>query len=315
MRIACVELLAWCTRVFEAHGVGAAQADTVAKNLIWCDSVGRRNFGVERLPIFVKRLKAGVIKGDARPRFLAPELLDADMGFGHYAAELAMARAIELAASRGIAGVGVCNSNFFGAGAYFVKLACEKGMIGLALSNSFPKVAAHGGSLPVLGTNPFAFGAPRANGEHLLVDMATSELAGSTVRDHIESGEPLPVGLAVDASGRPLTDARKVENGALLPFGGAKGFGLALMVELLAGVLTGAGIASGVGSLYKDFTRRADNGHFLIAIDISRWMDRESPWSRPHRRRAACCCRARCAGPRCATAKRTAFRSAMKPSG
>jgi ureidoglycolate dehydrogenase (NAD+) len=273
VKIAAAKLSAWCRELLTVHGVSAAQADAVTNNLIWCELVGRNNFGLQRLPIFVKRLRKGVIKGDAKPRFMSPELLDADRAFGHYAAELAMQHAIELAGARGIAAVGVCNSNFFGAGAYFVKLACDQGMIGLALSNSFPKVAAHGGSLPVLGTNPFAFGAPRENGEHLLVDMATSALAGSTVRNRIDSGMSLPEGSAVDASGQPLTDPKNVEQGALLPFGGAKGFGLALMVELLAGVLTGAGIGAGVGSMYKDFERAADNGHFLIAIDVRRWLD------------------------------------------
>jgi LDH2 family malate/lactate/ureidoglycolate dehydrogenase len=176
--------------------------------------------------------------------------------------------------------VAVRNSNFFGAGAFYAKLACDAGMLGLAVSNSFPKVAAHGGHLPVLGTNPFAFGAPRWNGEHLLVDMATSGLAGSTVREHIEKQTPLPLGLAVDAHGQPITDPAKVEEGALLPFGGAKGYGLALMVEVLAGVVSGAGIAAGVGSMYKDFERAADNGHFLVAIDVTRWMSLEAYYSR-----------------------------------
>jgi LDH2 family malate/lactate/ureidoglycolate dehydrogenase len=187
---------------------------------------------------------------------------------------------VEAAHHTGVAAVAVRNSNFFGAGAFFVKEAADAGMIGLALSNSFPKVAAHGGFLPVLGTNPFAFGAPAADGRHLLFDMATSGLAGSTVRQHIETGKNLPEGLAVDGEGRPVTDPRRVEEGALLPFGGATGFGLSLMVEVLAGVLTGAGVTQGVGSMYKDFARPADNGHLLLAIDIRRFMPMESYFAR-----------------------------------
>jgi LDH2 family malate/lactate/ureidoglycolate dehydrogenase len=105
--------------------------------------------------------------------------------------------------------------------------------------------------------------------------MATSALAGSTVREHVASGLPLPKGLAIDGSGQPITDPAKVMDGALLPMGGAKGFGLALMVEILAGVLAGAGFGSGVASMYGDFTRSGDNGHFLLALDISRFMDRD----------------------------------------
>jgi ureidoglycolate dehydrogenase (NAD+) len=176
--------------------------------------------------------------------------------------------------------VGVRNSNFFGAGAYYVNMAADAGMIGLAMSNSFPKVVAHGGLKPVLGTNPFAFGAPRKDGDHLLFDMATSALAGSTVREHMDKGTPLPEGLAIDQDGNPITDPAKVAAGALLPFGGPKGFGLALMVELLAGVLTGAGIGDGVASMYNDFTRNGGNGHALIALDVSRWMPMEDYFTR-----------------------------------
>jgi LDH2 family malate/lactate/ureidoglycolate dehydrogenase len=273
-------LATWGFELLIAKGVNQAQARAVADHLIWSELVGRNNFGFKRLPIFLERLRHDAIRANAQPRFVSPELLEGDRAFGHYAAKLAMLRAIATARQRGIAAVAVRNSNFFGAGAFYAKLACDAGMLGLAVSNSFPKVAAHGGHLPVLGTNPFAFGAPRWNGEHLLVDMATSGLAGSTVREHIEKQTPLPVGLAVDAHGQPITDPAKVEEGALLPFGGAKGYALALMVEVLAGVISGAGIAAGVGSMYKDFERAADNGHFLVAIDVTRWMGLEAYFSR-----------------------------------
>ena len=244
--------------------------------MVWCESIGRHNFGIERIAIHLKRLQAGVLNGMAVPRMerLTGSLgrLDGDGGFGYAAAEIAMREAIAMARGHGIGAVGVKNSNFFGAGAYYVNMAAEAGMIGLALSNSFPKVAAHGGVKPVLGTNPFAFGAPRANGGHLLFDMATSALAGSTVREHIAAQKPLPEGLAIDGDGKPITDPAKVNDGALLPFGGAKGFGLSLLVEVLAGVITGAGTGDGVASMYTDFTRNGGNGHFMLALDISRFM-------------------------------------------
>lgn len=270
--------------LFTGYGAGAVQAEAVARHMVWCEMVGRSNFGIERIAVLVKRLKADVLAGDGAMSFerLGPsiERLDAARGFGFDAAERAMERAIELAGKTGIGVVGVRNSNFLGAGAYYVNMACADGMIGLATSNSYPKVVAHGGFRPVLGTNPFAFGAPRKNGEHLLFDMATSALAGSTVREHIAKGEPLPEGLAIDGEGNPITDASKVNEGALLPFGGPKGFGLALLVEILSGVLTGAGIGSGVHSMYSDFSRSGDNGHFLMALDIARWMSRSDYFAR-----------------------------------
>ena len=252
--------------------------------MVWCESIGRHNFGIERIAIHLKRLQAGVLNGMAVPRMehLTGSLgrLDGDGGFGYAAAEIAMREAIAMARGSGIGAVGVKNSNFFGAGAYYVNMAAEAGMIGLALSNSFPKVAAHGGVKPVLGTNPFAFGAPRANGGHLLFDMATSALAGSTVREHIAAQKPLPEGLAIDGDGKPITDPAKVNDGALLPFGGAKGFGLSLLVEVLAGVITGAGTGDGVASMYSDFTRNGDNGHFMLALNITRFMSIEDYYTR-----------------------------------
>lgn len=276
MRIPPDKLHEGIVRILTRAGASAAQAESAARHMVWCESVGRHNFGIERITIHVKRLKAGVMDGTAEPLLerLGPSLarLDAKAAIGFHAAERGMEEAISLARETGVGVVGVSGSNFFGAGAYYVNMAAEAGMVGLALSNSFPKVVAHGGLKPVLGTNPFAFGAPRANGEHLLFDMATSALAGSTVREHMENGTPLPEGLAIDKHGRPVTDPEKVAAGALLPFGGPKGFGLSLLVEMLAGIITGAGVGNGVASMYGDFGRNGDNGHFLMAIDIGRLM-------------------------------------------
>lgn len=284
MRIGGAELHETIVRVLTEHGASEDQAQAAARHMVWCEAAGRHNFGIERIPIHVKRMKAGVLNGRAEVRLerrgAAVAVCGGGGGFGYLAAERAMTEAMELARQSGAGAAGVRDSNFFGAGAYYVNLAAAGGMIGLALSNSFPKVVAHGGLKPVLGTNPFAFGAPRANGEHLLFDMATSALAGSTVREHIARGKPLPEGLAIDAHGRPITDPAKVGDGALLPFGGAKGFGLSLLVEILAGVITGAGVGSGVASMYSDFTRSGGNGHFLLALDVSRFMSMDEYFAR-----------------------------------
>jgi len=277
MRVAAADLEQFIRKLMIGRGASPAQAEATARHMTWCESVGRHNFGIERIAIHLKRIAAGVLDPAANvtDERLAPSIArcDGGGGFGYHAAEHATKLAIAMARDTGIGIAGVRNSNFFGAGAYYVKLAADAGMIGMAMSNSFPKVVAHGGIRPVLGTNPFAFGAPRRNGDHLLFDMATSALAGSTVREHIARGTPLPEGLAIDADGLPLTDPAKVGNGALLPFGGAKGFGLSLLVEILAGVLTGAGVGDGVASMYNDFARNGDNGHFVMVLDVRRWMD------------------------------------------
>lgn len=267
-----------------AAGVDGAEAEVLSDNLLWNDLAGRANHGVERLPILLRRVKAGLIRTPAQMNLqeISPSaaLLDADHGFGQVAGTRATDRAVELARATGVGAVGVQRSNFFGTGAYYINRAAEAGMISLVLSNSFPKVAAEGGYKPVLGTNPFGFGAPGRDGRSLIVDMSTAGLAGSTVRAYQRNGLDLPEGLVVDDRGRPVTDPNEAMKGTLLPASGAKGFGLALMVEVLSGVLTGAGISSQVASMYKDFERQGNSGHFIVALDVSRWMPLESFFER-----------------------------------
>jgi LDH2 family malate/lactate/ureidoglycolate dehydrogenase len=198
--------------------------------------------------------------------------LDAGDGIGHLAGEMAAKKAIELARKNGIGAVTVANSNYFGAAGYYAWLIAESKMVGLVASNSFPKVAAHRGRRAVLGTNPMAFAAPIAGAQPLLVDMATAAVAGSEVRRRAAAGLPLEPGMAVDAEGRPLLDPKQFDKGVALPFGGAKGFGLMLMVETLAGALTGGAIGSEVKSIYNDWKSPNRSGHFLLAIDPGRLL-------------------------------------------
>jgi len=149
MRIHPSDLKTVCAEILRASGVDETQTETVTENLVWCDMVGRRNHGVERLPILLEHVAAKTIRCPCSPIFEplsdSLERLDADQPFGHHAGRIATDRACSLAKTQGIGVVGVTNSNFFGAGAYYASLAAEQGMVGLVLSNSFPKVAAPGG--------------------------------------------------------------------------------------------------------------------------------------------------------------------------
>ncbi len=256
--------------ILRAAGVDAVQAADVADNLVWHELVGRPNFGLLRLPLYVARVHAGGLRTPCTPRFVAETgavaVLDGDGGFGQHVMRLACDRAAELAEAHGIGTVAVRNSNFFGSGAFFAARLADRGQASMVMSNAFPKVAPHGGTKPALGTNPFAFGAPRADGRHVLFDMATSAVAGSTVREAELAGAALPDGAAVDADGRVTSDPSVVA--ALLPAGGAKGFGMALMVETLTGVLAGATVASGVKSMYRDVGEPGGNGHVVMALNV-----------------------------------------------
>jgi LDH2 family malate/lactate/ureidoglycolate dehydrogenase len=182
-----------------------------------------------------------------------------------------MERALELASESGVGVVFVQQSNWFGTGAWFVEQAAKAGMLGVAASNSFPKVTAHGGRSPVFGTNPLAFGVPRPDGRNVLFDMATSSVAGSSLRDYAQRRHQLDPGVAIDKMGRPTRDPTEALMGSLLPAAGAKGYGLALLVEILTGVLSGAGFSHQVNSMYaKDGPGK--NGHFFAAVDIERIM-------------------------------------------
>lgn len=279
MHIGQDDLSQFCRQLLGAAGVDDVQADSLTQNLVWCDMVGRRNHGIERLPILLQHVAAKTIKCPSTPRFQSlgetMEQLDADQSFGHHAGRLAIDRACELGRLHGVGLVGVTNSNFFGAGAYYANLAAEQGMISLVLSNSFPKVAAPGGLHAFLGTNPFTFGAPRRERRALLVDMSTASVAGSTVREKAQKGELFPDGVAIDSEGQPIHDPDQVMKGTLLPAAGPKGFGIALLVEVLSAVLTGAAMSAQVGSMYKNFDRSGANGHFMMALDVSRWMPAE----------------------------------------
>ncbi|MAM63145.1 Ldh family oxidoreductase [Maritimibacter sp. UBA3975] len=275
VRVGTPALTAFGRALMERAGVDSAQAESVTENLVWNDAAGRHNHGFERLPVLLDRVASGAIRCPAEisVREVGPALahLDAGGGFGQHAGRVAVDRACDMAEAGGIGVVGVSGSNFYGTGAAFVARATARGHIAFALSNSYAKVAAHGGRAPVLGTNPLAFGAPLADGD-LIVDFSTAALAGSTLRDAQATGTPLPEGLAIDTEGAPVTDPAQAAGATLLPDAGAKGFGLALMVEVLAGVLTGAGIGPEVGSLYADTDRPADNGHFFLVLDPGRWL-------------------------------------------
>ena len=262
--------------ILQAALVNQEDARTTVEALLWADLRGRHLQGVSRLPIFVKRVQRGLIDSPARLQWksVAPaaELLDAGNAFGHVAGRAAMERAVALAKSLGAGVVTVNRSNLYGAASYFCSIAAEAGCIGMTATNAVPKVAPFGGVRPVFGTNPIAFGCPTLSGVPILVDMSTSAIAGSSARSLDATGERLPEGVALDGNGNLTTDPKDLLNGTLLPAAGAKGFGLALMVDILCGVLAGGAMSKEVGSMYTTFDRPVNTGHFFLALDIAKFL-------------------------------------------
>lgn len=273
------EMKQFAANLLIAANSSTKDAAIVSESLLWADLRGRDGYGVaSRLPNLIQRLRHGLIHSPADMKWeaVAPAAyrLDAGHGFGHVAGRLAMDKAIEVSQTQGVGLVAVRQSNHFGTAAEYCAQAAEAGCIGFTCTNAFPKVAPFGGKRPVLGTNPLAFGCPTISGVPILVDMSTSAYAGSSVRRSSGAGGQLPPDVALDADGQPTTDPSAMAKGCLLPAAGPKGFGLALMVEILSGLLSGAAIGQEVGSLFNTWDRPVNIGHLFIAIQIDHFMPR-----------------------------------------
>ena len=260
--------------VFVAAGLSPADAETVTDVLVHADLRGHASHGVTRIPIYAQRLKAGVVNAHPQVRITrsAPGFLvvDGDNGPGPVVSLQAMEAAIGAARENGIAIASVGHSNHNGAGSFYVERAVEAGCIAFAMTNAPPSMAVFGGREPVIGTNPITFGTPVAGDAPVLLDMATSLVARGKIVEAAKRGEPIPEGWGLDRDGRSTTDARAVEKGVVLPMAGAKGSALAIMVEVMAGVLAGGRFAGDMGNLYSDWELTQDNAHVFIVIDAAR---------------------------------------------
>jgi LDH2 family malate/lactate/ureidoglycolate dehydrogenase len=185
-----------------------------------------------------------------------------------------MAEAIELAKTLGTGFVGCRDSNHFSAAAPYVLMACREKLIGIAGTNAFPTMPPWGGLGNIVGNNPMAIGVPCEGEPPFVLDMAMSVSARGRMRQMADKGEKMPEGWAVDKQGRPTTDPLEGLKGFVLPMGQHKGYGLAIALDILGGVLTGSGFATGVKSLVQQWDEPQHVGHFFIAIDPVRFM----PW-------------------------------------
>jgi len=257
-------------RLTEA-GLNVSHAEIVADVLVHADLRGIRSHGVIRTEHYVTRLKAGSLNAD--PTFSLKEVrsgsavLNADAGMGHVACCDAMDKAVDMAKQSGIAMVGVENGSHCGALSYFVLRAAEKDMIGMAITQTDKCVAPYGGAKPFFGTNPIAYGFPTKRHEPVVLDMATSNTAFGNILHAKEQGKSIPDDWGLDGDGAPTTDPDKVE--AMIPFGGYKGYGLALVIDVLTGVLMGAKYGPYITAMYGDYDKPRELASLMIAIDPS----------------------------------------------
>lgn len=260
-----------------AYDVAPDDARIAAEVLVTADTRGVHTHGLLLLGRYCNQLRLGGVV--PRPDFRvvreanSTALVDGGAGLAQVTAVKAMALALDKAGQHGSGMVSVCNSHHFGAAAPYALLALERGMLGFAATNAGVTMTAPGAVGRLIGNNPFAFAVP--NGEHpFVLDMAMSQSSGGRVRRLARSGEPIPLGWVVDEHGNDTTDPADYDaNGALLPIGGHKGFGLALMIEILSGVLAGAATTTDVRIDVLEPHAPAGMGHLLMAIDIASFRD------------------------------------------
>ncbi|MGW0893147.1 Ldh family oxidoreductase [Saccharopolyspora sp. NPDC002578] len=266
--------------VLTAWGMPAEHVATTAEAMVYADLSGIDSHGISMLMMYERLWDEGHLDLQARPGVerenAAMALLDAGGGLGHVAGVRAMNLAIDKARVAGVGIVSVHNSRHFGAAGYYAGLAAEAGLVGLVTTSAkVAGVVPTGGAVPRLTTNPIAFAAPARTNPPFLLDMSTSTVASNKVKVYDLQGTTMPEGWVVDESGGPVTDPAEAmtyiherENGGLTPLGGTgthgghKGYGLAVMVQILSAALSGADLAA---------TRRpgavGDIGHFFLALD------------------------------------------------
>jgi LDH2 family malate/lactate/ureidoglycolate dehydrogenase len=259
--------------ILAAAGLSAEHAATVADCLVYADLCGVGSHGISRLPIYARRISEGIVNPRPAPRVLGSTelplcIIDGDNGPGAVVGHFAMNQAISAAKRFGVGFVFVHASNHFGVAAYYSRMAAEADCLGICGSNAPPTVAAWGASEVTFGTNPISIAAPAGDFGAINLDMSTATVAKGKILEHARQGKPVPEGWALDAEGRPTTDAVAAVAGVLLPVGGPKGSGLALAVDLIAGVMSGASFGSDIGDQYTDFTTPQNVGQFFLAVDI-----------------------------------------------
>jgi LDH2 family malate/lactate/ureidoglycolate dehydrogenase len=269
-------LKSYIHNILQQTGLSETDSRIVADSLVGANLRGVDSHGVTRLSVYVKRLKSGVVNPKPQVSILEESdstlLLDGDDGMGQVVGKRAMDLGIRKARQHGAVYIGVKRSTHFGTGAYFVQQGVKENLITYAMSNAPSTMAPWGGIKPYIGTNPYAFGIPAGKYDPIILDMATSVVARGKIITAAQEGKEIPLGWAIDKEGQPTTNAQHALDGSVLPFGGPKGYAISLMIDIMSGVLTGAGFGPHINNIYGDYDKPQNVGHFFQLIDISRFM-------------------------------------------
>ena len=260
-------------RIFVAAGLPQADAAVVTDNLIQADLRGHSSHGIARVYVYCDRISTGLVATRPAIKVLnetpAAFHLDGGHGMGAVVARRAMRMCIEKAKLSGIAMCSVRAGTHFGIASYYTMQAAGEDMIGYACSNAPATMSPWGGITPMLGTNPFSMAVPAGRHRPIVLDSSSSIVARGKINLAEIENRPIPMGWAIDKEGHPTTDATAALQGSVLPFGEHKGYGIALMIDILSGVMSGAGYGPHLGALWNNPDTHQNLGFFLLAINVA----------------------------------------------
>jgi len=260
-------------REFQTVGLPQEQAELVADVILDAERSGVLSHGVVRAPVYLKQLRDGIVNPSPDikiDRCDGVVKVDGDNGLGIIVAEAAMRECIAAAKKNGICAAAIHHSNHFGAAAYYSRLAAAEGCIGFICTMAGPTMAPYGGKELLLGTDPFSVSFPYAN-DIFTIDISSSAVAKGKIRIYARQGKQIPQGWALDADGNATTDPEKAINGIILPMADHKGYGIALVIEMLSAILSGASLSAESTGMFG-VSSEANIGHFALAITISHFL-------------------------------------------
>ena len=263
--------------IFKKFGLSENHALISTDALINAELVGAYGHGLSRLKMYCDRIKKGLI--NSRPKIKIKKisqsisLVDANDSIGFVAADIAIKQAIKNAKKTGIGMVAVKNSGHYGLSGYYAEQAIKKNLITMIYTNAPPAVAPHGSLKSLFGTNPICFGTPTGSKVPFILDTSISMINRGKIRFADKNNQKIPLGVALDKFGRPTTNAKKALQGVQLPIANFKGSGLAWMVDILSGVLTGGNHAGRVKDPFDDFTGPQNIGHLFITFKTNLFVN------------------------------------------
>jgi LDH2 family malate/lactate/ureidoglycolate dehydrogenase len=279
MRVAADHLVAVSVALLTGMGIEPGEAKTVAANLVMAEKRGVSTHGVNFLPLLADRIQRGQVIVPTNVTVIsdadAVTHLDGGNGLGQTAAARGMRSSIDKARRFGIGLSSIRNTNHIGLLAYYTLMAADEGLVGYCMCNSAASMAPWGGAEPFFGTNPFSVACPGGDGTPVVLDMSTSIVARGKIRRALRLKERIPPGWALDAGGNPTEDPQEAMGGTLLPVGGPKGYGMALFIDLISGLLSGSKFSRDVKTFHKP-EGPTGVGVTTLAIDITRFMPLET---------------------------------------